>query len=94
MEPVDEVFFLIYHAVIQKPTIASDYNIRLEKMGQAWLAENQLQGMPPTLLLQPLQWYMSAHGYAFTKPSDHSVQFNVLTGMAGGSERPCGVSHV
>lgn len=108
MEPVDAFFFLLYHAVVQKPKIAPDYNIRLEQMAQALMTENQQQEMPPTLLLQQgstkgagksmriklLQWYMSVHRYAFTKPSDHSVKFNVPTSMVGKSERPCGVSRV
>ena len=110
MAPIDHFFFLLYHALIHKKAIAPDYKNRLQHMGQMLLeGQGALeQEVPPGALLSKgstpnakradrlalLQWYMSTHNYTFTRPTDPSVVFNIISDLVGESRRPCGVSEL
>ena len=110
LAPVDHFFFLLYHAMIHKTAIAPDYNDRLQLMGQmllegrgapkhevppdALLRKGSMREAPRPDRLALLRWYMSAHNYTFTRPTDPSVGFNLEPALMGESRRPCGVSEL
>ena len=110
LAPVDHFFFLLYHALIHKSNIAPDYKNLLQHMGQMLLAHQGTpeQEVTPAALLRKgslskaprgdrlalLLWYMSTHNYSFTRPTDPSVLYNIVPGLEGESQRPCGVSEL
>ena len=105
---VDHFFFTLYHALVHKMAFEPDYKDRLQHMGQMLIEGKGApeQELPPVALLRKgsmskapradrlalLQWYMNVNSYAFTRPTDPSVAFNIEPARVGESRRPCGVS--
>ena len=71
--PDTENYFysLLYHALIHKPEVASDYEEKLANLAAA----SRIEGYSPNTRLELLKRYMSEKGYNFFRPKDHSVYF-------------------
>lgn len=88
LNPTDYLFTLLYHAVVQKPDISTDYRVRLRSMGNKLAVAGAPQGVFAHLLIEGtrvrasktsrfflLRAYMNAHGYRALRPMDPSVPF-------------------
>lgn len=76
--PDDYFFSLLYHALVQKPTIEDKYKTKLFELAQtlqlAWFSEEILQNEQQSAAI--LRGYMGAHGYYYESPIDPKVYEN------------------
>lgn len=74
----DLFYSLLYHAVIQKKEIASDYVEKIHKYSVGVLADEMLRVESRSSCLNLLCTFLKNNGYMITEPSDPSVTFNVI----------------
>lgn len=72
----DHYFSLVYHALVHKQKISSDYIMALNDMRQK-ASVDLAPWLSPDKLSDELEAFMNAHRYRFTYPEDASVFYNL-----------------
>lgn len=74
-DPLNHYFSLLYHALIHKKNIASDYIEAFARLRDP-VKDNNAYKFPNVNLMHELDNFMAAKRFAYTRPDDLSVYFN------------------